>query len=48
MFIAIVIIAIVTGILFFVPAVSLAAFIYHSVKKNGEAKRKCLQVPESV
>jgi hypothetical protein len=44
MFTAIVIIAIVIGILFFVSAVSLAAFIYNSVKKNSEAKKKCLRI----
>jgi energy-coupling factor transporter transmembrane protein EcfT len=44
MFIAIIIIAMVIGILFFVLAISLVVFIYSTVKKNGEAKKKCLQI----
>lgn len=44
MFVAIIIIAILIGILFLVVAISLIALIYNNVKKNGEAKKKCLRV----
>jgi hypothetical protein len=44
MLIAIVIIAIIIGVLFFVSAVSLGVFIYNAVKKNDDAKKKSLKI----
>ena len=44
MFLAIIIIAVIIGLLFIAAAISFISFIYNSIKKNDTAKRKSFKV----